>query len=47
MLFNNLYKDDIDNLIEDITVNKRVQFLIDIKAKLNPNLVNFSYLLRS
>jgi hypothetical protein len=47
MLFNNLYKNNVDNLIEDITADKRAQFLTDIKAKLNSNLVNSSYLLRS
>jgi len=33
--------------MEDITANKRAQFLIAIKAKLNPNLINFSYLLKN
>ena len=47
MLFNDLYKDNMDNLIEDITADKRAQFLTDIKAELNPNSINFGYLLRS
>jgi len=47
MLFNNLYKDNIDDLIEDITANKRAQFLTAIKAEFNPNLINFSYLLKN
>jgi len=45
--FNNPHKDNVDNLIEDITVNKRAQFLVAIEAELNPNLVNSSYLLKS